>query len=141
MHYRISRNFSLAIWLLCCLTLFPMCVQGRVITVTREDSGKTIDLRVDDVLQIQLGGTPTTRAWWFFQDLDEQYLKIVKEYTRPIPGVPEKIDGGPIMGVWELLATNPGTTTVRMAYSRDEQNLKTAVRWFTVELRINTKGF
>ncbi len=141
MNYRISGNFSLAVWLLCCMTLFPMCVQGRMITVTKEDSGKTIDLQVDDVIQIQLVGTATTGFWWQFQDLDEQYLKIVKEYTSPIPGAPEKIDGGPIMGVWELLVSKPGTTTVRMVYSRGGQSPKTAANQFSVKLRINAKGF
>jgi predicted secreted protein len=141
MNHRISGNFSLALWLLCCLTLFPMCVQGRVITVTREDSGKTIGLQVDDVLQIQLVGTATTGFWWQFQDLDEQHLRIIKEYTSQIPGVPEKIDGGPIMGVWELLATKPGTTNVRMVYSRGMQSPKTEAKQFFVKLRINAKNF
>ncbi|MBW2034528.1 MAG: protease inhibitor I42 family protein [Deltaproteobacteria bacterium] len=112
-----------------------------MITLTKEDSNKTINLQVDDVLQIQLVGIATTGFWWRFQDLDEQYLRIVKEYTRPISGVPEKIDGGPIMGVWELLAVKPGTTTVRMAYSRGGQSPKTAANRFSVKLRINAKGF
>lgn len=136
MNDRISGNFSPAVWLLCFMVLFPMCVQGRVITVTKEDSGKTVDLRVDDVLQIQLAGTATTGFWWRFQDLDEQYLRIVKKYTSEIPGVPEKIDGGPIMGVWELVAVKPGTTTVRMVYSRGGQSPKTAANEFFIISRI-----
>jgi len=136
MNYRISGNFTLAILFLCCLTLLPRCVQGKVITLTKEDSNKTIDLQVDDVIQIQLEGTATTGFWWHLQDLDEQYLIIVKEYTRPIRGVPEKIEGGPIMGVWELLAVKPGTTTVRMVYSRGGESPKTAVNHFFIILRI-----
>jgi len=136
MNYRILGNFPLAVWLLCCLTLLPRCVQGQMITVTKEDSGKTIELQVDDVLQIQLEGTATTGFWWHLQDLDKQYLRIVKEYTRRISGVPEKIEGGPIMGVWELQATKQGTTTVRMAYYRGGESPKTAVNHFNVILRI-----
>lgn len=111
--------------------------------VNRKDAGKKIQLQVGDVVQIQLTGTPTTGFWWHFQALNEKYVEIIKTYTKPYTargGVPKEMEGGPIMGVWQLQAKKAGTTTVGMAYYRSWEDVDTAKHRFCVTLQINAEG-
>lgn len=111
--------------------------------VTRKDAGKKIQLQVGDVVQIQLTGTPTTGFWWHFQALNEKSVEIIKTYTKPYTasgGVPKEMEGGPIMGVWQLQTKKAGTTTVGMAYYRSWEDVDTAKHRFCVTLQINAKG-
>ena len=108
--------------------------------VSREDAGKKIQLQVGDVVQIQLTGTPTTGYWWHFHTLNEKYVEIIKEYTKPYTvtgGVPKEMEGGPILGVWQLRAKKAGTTTVGMAYYRSWEDGDTARQRFCVTLQIH----
>lgn len=140
MNYKISSSFVLALILLYSLIFLPNCVQGRIMIVSREDAGKKIQLQVGDIVQIQLTGTPTTGHWWHFQNLDEKYVEINKEYTKPYTAkgdVPKEMEGGPILGVWQLRAKKAGTTTVGMVYCRPWEQSDTAKHRFCVTLQIN----
>ena len=99
-----------------------------------------IELQVGDVVQIQLTGTPTTGYWWHFQTLNDKYVEIIKEYTEPYAatgGVQKEMDGGPMLGVWQLRAKKAGTTTVGMAYYRSWEDGDTARHRFCVTLQIH----
>lgn len=110
-----------------------------MLTVTKEDAGKTIELQVNDVLQIQLTGTPTTGFWWHFLVLDEKYVEIIKKHTKEI--LLERGEGGPVLGTWQLRAKEVGTTTIQMAYYRAWDDAKKATDGFHIILRIKAKGF
>jgi len=143
MNYKISISVVLSLIALYSLTFFPTCAQGRIMIVNREDAGKKIYLQVGDVVQIQLTGTPTTGFWWHFQALNENYLEIIKTYTKPYTSkdrVPKEMEGGPIMGVWQLLVKKAGTTTVEMSYYRSWEEGDTAKHRFCVILKINAEG-
>ena len=140
MKYRICSSIVVALILLYCLTLLPRCAQGRIMIISKEDAGKKIEIEVGDVVQLQLTGTPTTGYWWHFQTLDEKYVEIIKAYTKPYTAkgdVPRKMEGEPILGVWQLRAQKAGTTTVAMAYYRSWQDSDTARHRFYVTLHIH----
>jgi predicted secreted protein len=108
--------------------------------ISNNDAGTKIELQVGDVVQIQLTGTPTTGYWWHFQSLDEKYVEIINEYTKPYTasgGVQKEMDGGPMLGVWQLRAKKAGTTTVRMAYYRSWEDEDKAKRKFYITVQIN----
>lgn len=105
-----------------------------VATVTKGDTGKTIEVAVNALLQIELHGTPTTGFWWHFEALDEEYVEPVKEYTKKTS--PGGIEGGPILGIWQLRAKKTGETTIRMAYYRSWEGGDKAHDQFWISLRI-----
>ena len=106
-------------------------------TVTKRDAGKTIEVAVNDVFQIELLGTPTTGFWWYFEALDEEYVELVKEYTTE--SFSEGIEGGPLMGIWLLRAKKAGMTTIKMAYYRSWEGGGKHQDQFWIKLKIISK--
>ncbi|MBE9569402.1 MAG: protease inhibitor I42 family protein [Proteobacteria bacterium] len=106
-------------------------------SVTKRDAGKTIEVAVNDVFQIELLGTPTTGFWWYFEALDEEYVELVKEYTTE--SFSEGIEGGPLMGIWLLRAKKAGMTTIKMAYYRSWEGGGKHQDQFWIKLKIISK--
>ena len=118
--------------LTCCFPFFIQCMdaestfsQGNVIVILgKEDCGAAHEIAVGDLLQIELEGNPSTGFWWHFQELDEEYLELVKEETTKIS---KRRLGAPVLGRWRLRAKKCGETTVKMAYYRQWEGADKAV--------------
>jgi predicted secreted protein len=108
------------------------------ITVSKKDSGESLELHPDDVLQIELQGTPSTGFWWHFESLDTGYLELITEETRDIS--PGKIEGGPVLGIWQLRARKVGTTMLEMAYYRPWEAVESARGRFSLIVEIRPAG-
>ena len=110
-------------------------ISKKGITIIQEkDSGKIIRLSVNDLIQIELLGTPSSGSWWRFTALNREYFEILDENTREIK--PEMPDGGPIMGIWRLRAKRVGTSILEMAYYRTWEKEDTAIKRLRVIVRI-----
>jgi predicted secreted protein len=122
------------ICLQCCLSPSGIS-EAKIVIVTKEDAGKSVEIARGDIIQLELSGTPTTGFWWRFTDLDKTYLDLVKEATREISS--RQLDGAPIMGIWQLRAKQAGTTAIAMAYYRTWEGMAKARGWFhlTVQIR------
>lgn len=109
--------------LACCLYVFMQFFALELIypkedvsvILTKEDSGSVVDIGVGDFFEIELEGNPSTGFWWHFDNLDEEYLELIKQET-------EKISkgrlGAPVLGRWTFKAKSCGQTTISMAYYR-----------------------
>ncbi|MEQ1558122.1 MAG: protease inhibitor I42 family protein [Methyloglobulus sp.] len=56
---------------------------GEVMKLTENDSGKTIELKVGDDLEVVLAGNPTTGYVWEVSSLDSTILKLIKRLLSP----------------------------------------------------------
>ena len=108
-------------------------------TITKGYSGKTIQLRVSDIFQVELSGTPTTGFWWYIQVMDEDYVEFIKEYTKK--SLAEKIDGGRLFGIWKFRAKKVGRTTIKMAYYRLWEDSARSKEQFWIILQIKPREF
>jgi len=132
LHALVIGIFAL-ICLPCCLSPCGSS-EEKIVLVTQEDAGKTIEVAIGDVIQIELKGTPTTGFWWHFTSLDNTYLDLVNKDTRQIS--PRQMEGAPIMGIWQVRAQQAGTTTIAMAYYRTWEGYEKAQRWFRLTVQI-----
>jgi predicted secreted protein len=128
-----------ALCLLClqCSIVHSNFPEGRKVIVTEGDADKTVDIAVGDVVQIQLSGTPSTGFWWYFEFLDEQYLEVIKKETKELS--PEKKEGAPILGTWQLRAKKEGKTIIRMAYYRSWEGGDRAREHFCLTVHIRAE--
>jgi predicted secreted protein len=131
------RELGIGIVALVCLQccLHPSGIsEEKIVTVTKEDDGKTVEIARGDILQIELAGTATTGFWWRFTSLDKTYLDLVKQDTREIS--PRQLDGAPIMGIWQVRAQQAGNTSIEMAYYRSWEGIAKARGWFHLIVQI-----
>ena len=87
----------------------PLPAADATLTVTKEQAGREIALKVGDVLLIELPGKGGTGYSWFAQASGAPYLKLMDQTTRQLK---EGLLGGPVMQVWRFKAAQPGETWV-----------------------------
>ena len=123
---------------LSCATAPSGVSEAGVVTVTHADDGATVEMAVGDILQIELTGTPTSGFWWHLEVLDREYCELIKQETREIAS--EKMEGAPILGVWEIRATKAGDTSIAMAYYRRWEGRDKASNHFSLNVHIVSEG-
>ena len=126
----------LAWLLLICLMLSPspLLAADATITVTKEQGGREIALKVGDVLLIELPGKSGTGYSWFAEAAGTPYLKLMDQTTRQLN---EGRPGGPVMQVWRFKAAQPGACEIKMAYYRPWEGVGKAVDHFRLKLQID----
>ena len=121
--------------LLICLLLSPspLLAADATITVTKEQAGREIALKVGSILLIELPGKGGTGYSWSAEETFAPCLKLLDQTTRQLK---EGRLGGPVMQVWRFKAAQPGTTGIKMAYYRPWEGVGKAVDHFRLKLRI-----
>lgn len=129
-------SLPLLIWLLLtCLMLSPspLLAADATITVTKEQDGREIVLKVGNILLIELPGKAGTGYSWFAEATGAPFLKLLDQTTRQLK---EGRLGGPVLQVWRFKAAQPGTTGIKMAYYRPWEGVGKAVDHFRLKLHI-----
>ena len=121
--------------LLTCLILSPspLLSADATITVTKEQGGRKIALKVGDILQIELPSRGGTGYSWFPEATGAPYLKLMSEATQPVG---ESRPGSPVKQVWRFKAEKPGACEIKMAYFRPWEGVGKAVDHFRLKLHI-----
>jgi len=103
------------------------------ITVTKEQGGREIALKVGNILRIELPGRGGTGYSWLVEDTFAPYLKLMDQATEKVG---ERRPGSPVMQVWRFKAEKPGATEIKMAYYRSWEGVGKAVDHFLIKLHI-----
>jgi predicted secreted protein len=111
----------------------PLLAAEATITVTKEQSGREIALKVEDILLIELPAKGGTGYSWAAEGTCPPYLKLLDQTTRQLT---EGRVGGPVMQVWRFKAGQPGTCEINMAYFRPWEGVGKAVDHFRLKLQI-----
>ena len=125
----------LAWLLLTCLILSPspLLAADATITVTKEQGGQEIALKVGNILLIELPGKGGTGYSWLVTATGAPYLKLMEQTTRQLT---EGRLGGPVMQVWRFKAAQPGACEIKIAYYRPWEGVGKAVDHFRLKLHI-----
>jgi inhibitor of cysteine peptidase len=104
----LTVNFMDAVWL--CIS-----VPEAAVTLTEEDAGSTVELRVGDTMEVVLDGNPTTGFSWETAAIDESVLKQLGE-TGFEPHSSLIGSGGKFTFRFQAVAS--GQTLLRLVYHR-----------------------
>jgi len=128
----ISRiTWLLITWLM--LFQSTLLAADATITVTKEQGGREIALKVGDILRIELPGRGGTGYSWFAEDTFAPYLKLVDQATQKVG---ERRLGSPVIQVWRFRAEKRGATEIKMAYYRPLEGVGQAKDRFLIKIRI-----
>jgi len=111
--------------------------EGKMTTITREDSGKEIRVSVGDIIQVELSGLGSAGYWWYPEQLDRTLLELLSEETQKATG--EGKVGAPVKGLWRLKAIKEGQTEIRMLHYRIWEGKDKATDHFYIKVRITQK--
>ena len=87
-----------------------------VLKLSREDSGKLIELRQDDVIIVSLQETPTTGYRWTVENIDEKILELQNEgfHIAPKAGL-----GGSGTRTFSFRAITMGSVNLKLKLWRE----------------------
>jgi predicted secreted protein len=123
-------------WLLLILLMFStsaLMAAEATVTVTKEQGGREIALKVGNILQIELPGRGGTGYSWSVVATGAPYLKLLSQATQKVG---ERRLGSPVMQVWRFQAEQPGAVEVKMSYYRPWEGVGKATEHFRIKLRI-----
>lgn len=107
---------------------------GNVVILQKEDSGREVEVKSGDVIQIELSGSGGTGYWWYVAGLDAARIELISEETKAPSD--KKLMGGPTKGIWRFKAKAPGKTDLVMKYYRVWEGPEKAEDQFSVVLNI-----
>lgn len=115
------------------LSQSPLLAADATITVTKEQAGREMTLKVGNILVIELPGKAGTGYSWLAEETFAPYLKLMDQTTRQLT---EGRVGGPVMQVWRFKAEQPGACEIKIAYYRPWEGVGKAVDHFRLKLHI-----
>jgi predicted secreted protein len=124
-------TWLLITWLM--LSQSTLLAADATITITKEQGGREVALKVGNILRIELPGRGGTGYSWFAEDTFAPYLKLVDQATVQVK---EGRLGGPVIQVWRFRAEKPGATEIKMAYYRPWEGVGQAKDRFRIKIRI-----
>jgi predicted secreted protein len=107
--------------------------EGNTVILTKQDSGKEIEARVGDIIQIELQGMGGAGYRWHVQDMGTDCLKLISEETKVVSG--GKV-GAPVSGIWKFEVTREGPIEIRMDHYRPWEGIGRSTDHFSIRLNI-----
>jgi predicted secreted protein len=109
------------------LALGPYSVPQKNVTITDRDRGAYVALKPKGTLTVQLeANTGAGYRWKLARPFDSNVLQRVSPAEEPLPPIalaPTNINTRPQPEQWVFKAVGPGTSTVRLVYSRFDRPL------------------
>ena len=139
-------------WCIASVTLLTLAVLGRIVfchgtafseevmkeenlvILSKQDQGKEIEVKVGDVVQIELEAMGTAGYQWFVESLDQEMLKLVSEETKVLH--PGRL-GAPVLMVWKFEVIKEGSAEIRMNHYRSWEGKEGSTDHFEVTLNMD----
>ena len=106
---------------------------GKTVVLNKQDSGKEIDVKVGEVVQVELEAMGTAGYQWFVESLDQAMLRCVSEETKLLH--PGRI-GAPVLMVWKFEVIKEGTTEIKMNHYRSWEGKEHSTDHFEVSIKV-----
>ena len=107
---------------------------GKTVVVNKQDSGKKIDVKVGEVVQVELEAMGAAGYQWFVESLDQAMLRLVSEEPKVLH--PGRI-GAPVLMVWKFEMIKEGTTEIKMSHYRSWEGKEHSTDHFEVRIKID----
>ena len=107
--------------------------EGHTIILTKQDSGKEIEVRLGDIIQIELQEMGGAGYQWHLQDLGTDCVRFDSEETK-VPS--DGRLGAPALGRWKFEVTREGSAEIRLDHYRPWEGIGRSTDHFSVRLNV-----
>lgn len=108
---------------------------GEVVTLKAPKSGTEIQVRVGDLVRIELEELGSAGYLWELRGLDAEYLVLSGSHTeRPTYGT--HLIGGPVLRIFEIKAEKKGESKIHFIRYRPWEGEEKAVEEIVIRVRI-----
>lgn len=112
-------------------------LKGDIVLLNKQDNNKEINVRIGEVIRIELERYGSTGYEWYPDKSYGEYLELIREGMEDVKKSPVKgIVGIPVRRWWELRAVKKGETEISIYLYRDWEGKDRAVDSFRVRVKI-----
>ena len=111
----------------------PAMENEPAVVLQKQDNGKEVCIKGGQVFQIQLEGMGGTGYCWYVQPSDVRHVELLSEKTK---AQFEGRVGGPVLGLWNFRAKEPGTAEIKMDYYRNWEGIEKAAERFRLKVTV-----
>ncbi len=109
------------------------CAQKNPVKLTEQDAGRTIEIRVGELLEVILKGNPSTGYMWDVESVDPNILKPADQLEFQADS---KLIGSPGKLTLRFEATHAGRTPLKLIYHRPWEKSVKPIEIFEVTVVI-----
>jgi predicted secreted protein len=107
---------------------------GKIVVLNKQDSGKQIDVKTGEVVQVELEAIGTAGYQWFVESLDQEILRLISEGTKVLHS--ESL-GSPVLMVWKFEVIKEGSTEIKMNHYRSWEGKEHSTDHFEVKINVH----
>jgi inhibitor of cysteine peptidase len=134
---RMHQKFAASSWLLLAalflLAFCPALARAATKVVTNADNGKTVTIKMGDVLEVRLNANPTTGYMWY---LEKQSTPLLKPSGQTQTQPPQGVLGAPVVQIFDYATTGKGTGVLLLHYVRSWMNPDPNEQQFSLHVTI-----
>ena len=132
------KKLSSMFFMIALLILTSSCsmFSSETVVLTEKDSGKTIDLRTGDYLEIHQEANPSTGYLWSSSTPNDYIMRLLlDEYSGKKQD--RNMVGAPVYKIFRYGAVGPGETGIRLEYRRPWEKNHPPARTFDILIRVS----
>jgi predicted secreted protein len=113
-------------------------LKGDIVLLNKQDNGKEINVRIGEIIRIELERYGSTGYEWYPDKSYGEYLELIREGTEAVKNSPIKGTVGiPVRKWWELKAVKKGETEISIYLYRYWERKDKAVDSFKIKVKIS----
>jgi predicted secreted protein len=109
-------------------------VSNDMLMLKNEDNGKTITIKLGDIVKIELERYGGTGHEWYLNETYKEHFSLVKEEKEET--TKDHLVGTPVIVRWQLKAVQRGNTELRLFLYRNWEGKERAASLFQVGVKI-----
>ena len=133
MHQKFAASSWLLLAALFLLAFCPALARAATKVVTNADNGKTVTIKMGDVLEVRLNANPTTGYMWY---LEKQSTPLLKPSGQTQTQPPQGVLGAPVVQIFDYATTGKGTGVLLLHYVRSWMNPDPNEQQFSLHVTI-----
>jgi predicted secreted protein len=112
-------------------------LKGDIVLLNKQDNRKEINVRIGEVIRIELERYASTGYEWYPDKSYGEYLELIGEGTEDIKKSHAKgMVGAPVRRWWELRAFKKGEAEISIYLYRDWEGREKSVDSFKIKVKI-----
>ena len=113
----------------------PRINEGAKVELSNKDNGKTADLNVGDILEIELKRSGGTGYEWYLEETHKEHFVLLEEASEEIQAGKHRV-GAPVLQRWTMKAVKKGRAKLSLYLYRQWEGKNKSADLFNAEINI-----
>jgi predicted secreted protein len=111
--------------------------EAKVFIITKQQSGSEIQVKPDDIIQIELNALGSAGYNWYMDQINGECLEFISEKTKQVSE--DRKIGAPVVIIWQFKAQKQGAAEIKIDYYRKWEGMEKSADHFSLKINVSDK--